>query len=135
MSCPQIYLGTGRSTRPLADDTANDSVVPTMDSVQSGYTISVQVTVRNHGTDSAPNTDLELYWTEPGAFVAPVNLIGTYHFADAEIYGAVSLGADGAVPHSFAWTPSTLDCRSLLPARPTHEHDAPVWALPQPKLR
>ncbi len=109
MSCPQIYLGTGRAAAPLADDYANDSIVPPTYYVQSGTLIFVQVNVYNHGTDPAPPTDLELYWTTPGTFVAPVNLINTYSFADGEITGAVSIPpTEGSAQHTFAWTPSTI---------------------------
>jgi hypothetical protein len=109
MTCPQIYLGTGRSTGPLPDDYANDSIVPPTYYVQSGTPISVQVTVWNHGGDAAPATSLELYWTTPGTFVAPVNLINTYSFADGEIPGGITAGPDGmATPINFAWTPTTI---------------------------
>jgi hypothetical protein len=109
MSCPQIYLGANRFAGPLPDDYANDSIVPPTYYVQSGHPIIVQVTVFNHGTDAAPATNLELYWTTPGTFVAPVNLINTYPFALGDIPGAVSLGADGqSIPIPFAWTPTIV---------------------------
>ena len=115
MSCPQIYLGTTRSAGPLPDEYANNSVVPPTYYVQSGVQISVQVTVYNHGTDPAPATQLELFWTTPGTFVAPVNLIvfpmqppPTYSFADSEITGAVNFGSEGVGVVNVPWKPSTI---------------------------
>ncbi len=107
MSCPRIYLGTGRSALPLSANTANDSIVTASQSLSDGVLTTVQVIVYNHGTNDAPATNLQLYWTDPtaGFEALPSHLIWDYSF-DTGIPGAITVPpAEGMIPHNFGWTP------------------------------
>jgi len=67
MSCPNIYLGTGRfGARPLAAEYGNDSIIMASYDVQVSTAVAGQLKVYNHGTDDSPSSHIELYWSDPG---------------------------------------------------------------------
>ena len=117
MSCPQIYLGTGRFSPvpPLSPEYANDSIQPPSYFLTSGVPITVPVTVYNHGTDGAPRTLLELFYADPSTGFIPVGTVGTHTFLLNDIPGGLTLPpSEGSVPFSFVWMPTTVGHFCLL---------------------
>jgi hypothetical protein len=73
MTCPNIYLGTGRfGAGPLAAEYGNDSIVLSSYNVTQGDPVGGQVVVRNRGTSDSPPTHVELYWSDPATNFAAV---------------------------------------------------------------
>jgi hypothetical protein len=66
MSCPNIYLGTGRfGARPLPAEYGNDSIILGSYNVEVSTVVAGQLRINNHGTDDSPSTHIELYWSDP----------------------------------------------------------------------
>jgi hypothetical protein len=66
MSCPNIYLGTGRfGAGPLAAEYGNDSIILASYNVLVSTAVAGQLRINNHGTDDSPSTHIELYWSDP----------------------------------------------------------------------
>ena len=116
MSCPDIYLGPSYGEAPPDPYWTNAAISPTTTSLTQGVPVSIQVTVRNHGTDQAPPTLLELFWSDPTTgFAADYGrLIGAHTFQEATeghpvadpIPGATLIPpVDGEQSAPFAWTP------------------------------
>ncbi|HEX3696152.1 MAG TPA: hypothetical protein VH374_12280 [Polyangia bacterium] len=106
MTCPDIYLGPSRLQAPPTPFWTNPAIAPPSDSLTQGSAVTIQVTARNHGTDDAPSTQAELYWSDPttGFMAVAANLIGSYNFPS--ILGATTIPAmDGEVAVNFPWTP------------------------------
>lgn len=104
MTCPNIYLGTGRfGAAPLPANYWNDAIVMSSYTVQQGVTVGGQVIVRNHGTDDSPSTQLELYWSDPATNFPAVaaNLILN---APATVYPGTAIGAPEDEDVSHNWT-------------------------------
>ena len=106
MSCPDIYLGPSYAEAPPNPSWTNPAIQPPP-TFNVGTATSIGVTVRNHGTDDAPLTRLELFWSDPttGFVAVPAWRIGYQDLPT--IPGAVTLpvASDGEESHNFAWTP------------------------------
>lgn len=114
MSCPDLYLGPSHDQAPPNPYWTNPAISPTTTSMTVGTGITIHVTARNHGTDAAPPTLVELFWSDPttGFPAVASRLIGSYIFQDTNIppdaiLGATSIPpADGEATVPFAWTPT-----------------------------
>lgn len=105
MSCPNIYLGTGRfGASPLPATYWNDAIYMSSYTVQQGTPTSGQVIVRNHGSDDSPSTQCELYWSDPttGFIAVPANRI----LDTSTVYPGTATGApeDEQVAHNWSYT-------------------------------
>jgi hypothetical protein len=107
MSCPDIYIAPSYWVTPHTPEYGNTAIdVGAAGTVfVAGVNRTIQVTVRNHGTDDSPQSRLELYWSDP---VTSFSLIGQI---DVSKFGVVpggdGLGTDGTWTENFSWTPST----------------------------
>jgi hypothetical protein len=106
MTCPEIYLGTGRAVGPLPGLYTNDAIGVSGAPLPTGTTTIIPVTGSNAGTDDSPATQMELYWSDPttgfqallSRRIGSVNLPG--------IPGSTgSPGGDGTASNNFGWTP------------------------------
>lgn len=106
-SCPNIYLGPDYAHAPPTPFWENDAIdTPTTLSV--GLEVTINITVRNHGTDDSPYTKLELYWADPtdGYTAIGTRLIGEVF--TLIVPGGIALPpADGESVLSFTWTPDS----------------------------
>jgi hypothetical protein len=112
MSCPDIYIGDTRAAAPPSPFWQNPAIQPPADNLTQGVPVVINVYVRNHGTDDAPSTRLQLYYANPTTGFMPIGQIeGDWDFdgsaADRPIIPGATLipAADGVVHHPFAWTP------------------------------
>jgi hypothetical protein len=114
MSCPNIYLGTGRfGAGPLAANYANDSIILASYDVQVSTAVSGQLRVNNHGTDDSPSTHVELYWSDPAtnfAAVASRLILDT----NTIIPGAAVGGSEGEFLTSWSYSFPTVGHYCLL---------------------
>lgn len=114
MSCPDLYLGPSYDQAPPAPFWTNPAIAPATTSMTVGTGVTIHVTARNHGTDVAPPTLIELFWSDPttGFPAVASRLIGDYTFQVANvppdaIPGATSIPpADGEATVPFGWTPT-----------------------------
>lgn len=113
MTCPNLYIGDSLGAAPPTPFWQNPAIQPPV-SITEGSPITISVFVRNNGTDDAPATLLQLFWSDPTTgFVAvdPGRKIGEVVFPT--ILGATTPPPeDGVVSRVFAWTPGA-DAASL----------------------
>jgi hypothetical protein len=105
MTCPDIYIGNSRSEAPPNPFWQNPAIDPPSTTMTEGDSVSIAVTVRNHGTQDSPDTKLQLYWSDPTTGFAAVagRKIGEFDFS--QIDAAITFPAsDGVASHNFAWT-------------------------------
>ena len=110
MTCPQIYLGTGRTgTPPLPPLYSNDAIGVSGSPLLVGTPQVIGLTVQNHGTQAAPATTLELYWSDPttGFQAQPARMIGSFGF-DSIDPASLSPAMDGLASTNIGWTPDTV---------------------------
>jgi hypothetical protein len=113
MSCPDIYISDTRANAPSSPFWANPGIQPPSTNLTEGVGVSINVFVRNHGTEDAPPTRLQLYYANPTTGFAPIGQIGTdWDFdgsaADRPIIPGAFPTGDGEVFHPFAWTPPPM---------------------------
>lgn len=114
MSCPNIYLGTGRfGAAPLAAEYANDAIILASYDITVDTTVFGQLRVNNHGTDDSPSSHIELYWSDPGTnFPAlPSRLIFE---TNQVIPGAAVGGGEGEFVNNWSYTFPTVGHFCLL---------------------
>jgi hypothetical protein len=107
MSCPDIYIAPSYWTTPHAPEYGNTAIdVGAAGTVfVAGDNRTIQVTVRNHGTDDSPSSRLELYWADPGTSFALLGQIDVSKFG--VVPGGDGISTDGPWTENFSWTPST----------------------------
>jgi hypothetical protein len=105
MTCPDIYIGNSRTEAPPSPFWINPAIDPPSTTMTEGDSVTIAVTVRNHGTEDSPDTKLQLYWSDPttGFMAVSSRLIGAFDFTT--IPAAITFPAsDGEDSHSFPWT-------------------------------
>lgn len=118
MTCPDLYIGATRALSPPSPPWQNPAIQPPSTNLVEGVGVVITVYVRNHGTDDAPATQLQLHYANPSTGFIPIGSIGDWDFDGTDmlhpfIPGATVIpAADGEVFHNFAWTPPP---RSTLP--------------------
>ena len=108
MSCPDLYFGSSRTQAPPFLFWLNPAIdVPP--SLRAGSPVAIHVTLRNHGNETAPPTNIELFWHPPSTGFAPPTLtpIGDCDLDDGVPAATDLPPADGEAAHNFVWTPPT----------------------------
>jgi hypothetical protein len=108
MSCPDIYINPTYWTTPHTPEYGNTAI-----DVGPGGTVFsqnagdppriIRVTVRNHGTDDAPNSRLELFWANPGTGFTLMGQIDASKFI--VVPGGDGISIDGESPENFSFDP------------------------------
>jgi len=114
MTCPNIYLGTGRfGAAPLAHDYGNDAIILSSYDVTVSTTVFGQLRVNNHGTDDSPSSHVELYWSDPGTNF-PALASRLIFAADQVIPGAAVGGDEGELVTNWSYSFPTVGHFCLL---------------------
>lgn len=96
MTCPNIYLGTGRfGNRPLPAEYGNDAIILSSYTLTQNQTVFGQVRVNNHGTDNSPDTTVELFWADPATNFAAVTSQRIFETIAVHVPGATGAGVQG----------------------------------------
>jgi len=115
MTCPNIYLGTGRfGARPLPAEYGNDAIILSSYDVTVNTLVYGQLRVLNHGTDDSPSTHVELFWSDPATNFAALPSRLIYEENVDGIAGATSGGVQGEYLRNWSYTFPTVGHFCLL---------------------
>lgn len=115
MTCPNIYLGTGRfGAGPLPGEYGNDSIILASYNVTQSATVFGQLRVNNHGTDNSPATTVELYWSDPATNFAAVFSQRIFQLTNVIVPGATGGGVQGEFIQNWSYAFPTVGHFCLL---------------------
>ncbi len=106
MSCPDIYINPTYWTTPHAGEYGNTAIDVGAGGITftTGVARTIQVTVRNHGTDDSPNSRLQLYWADPGTSFTLMGQVDVDKFGI--VPGGDGVATDGPFTENFSFNPS-----------------------------
>ncbi|HEY6079020.1 MAG TPA: CARDB domain-containing protein [Polyangiaceae bacterium] len=104
MTCPDLYIGASRAAAPPSPFWTNPAIAPPSTNLEQGVAVTINVSVRNHGSDDSPATTLQLFYSDPQTGFSTIGQIGSNQ--TITVLGATTLPvADGIVTTPFGWTP------------------------------